>query len=176
MQPVGVLGADAVGVARELVGDLLGGPALGRQVPDHGLEELAALALGRAVADQIVVVDRRLLPAGVVEVVSVRLLGFGGSAVAREQGVEQAVDHRELAALAELQAADRDVARAVAVELDAGAGRAVEGELAMDLGAVSNADEPQPAAGHGRLAVGAVGLGAQRSAQPTSSPVSGSRT
>ena len=161
MQPVGVLGADTVGMSRQLVGDLLGGPALGRQVPDDGLEELAALALRRAVANQIVVVDRRLLPAGIVEVVSVRLPVLAGYAVAREQGVEQAVDHRELAALAELQAADRDVARAVAVELHAGAGRAIEGELAMDFGAASDADEPQPAAGHRRFAIGAVGFGAQ---------------
>jgi hypothetical protein len=38
MQAAGVFGADAVWIARELVGDLLGGPAPAGQVPDDRLE------------------------------------------------------------------------------------------------------------------------------------------
>ena len=68
-QPAGVLLADAVRILLELGDDLFDRLALRRQVPDAGLEQLAALAVRRAVPDHVVVVDRgRLLP-GVVEVV-----------------------------------------------------------------------------------------------------------
>ena len=48
MQAIGELRADPVRVLGQLVGDLVGGPALSGKVPDHGLEELASLALGGA--------------------------------------------------------------------------------------------------------------------------------
>src|SRR5262249_11315495 len=67
VQPVGVFRANSVGVLRKLVGDLVGRPPLAGQVPNHGLEQLAALTLRGAVPDQVVVVRQRLW-IGVVEV------------------------------------------------------------------------------------------------------------
>jgi hypothetical protein len=129
-------------VVRKLVGDLLGRAALAGQVPDHGLQQFAALALGRAVLDQVVVVERALR-IGIVEVESAGHL----PAVTREQRVDEGVERRQVGAWpADLGTADRDVARRVAVELDSGAGVTVEGEPAVRLGSGHRPDDAQATA------------------------------
>ena len=55
-------------MARELVDDLVNRLSLAGEVPDDSLEEVAALAFRRSVADQIVVVDGARLRARIVEV------------------------------------------------------------------------------------------------------------
>ena len=68
-------------------------------------------------------------------------------AVAYEQRVDEGIERRQLGAWpADLGTADCDVARRVAVELDPGTGRAVEGELAVRLGTVDRADDAQSSA------------------------------
>src|SRR5262249_32192417 len=139
VQPVGVFRATSVGVLRKLVGDLLGRPALAGQVPDHGLKQLTALALWGAVLDQVVVVER-CLRMSIVEVEPTSCL----PAVAYEQRVDEGIERRQLGAWpTNLGTTDRDVARRVAVELDPGTGRAVEGELAVRLWSGHRPDDAQ---------------------------------
>src|SRR5262249_58157731 len=107
----------------ELVDDLFQSEALVVEMSDDAMKKIAARSCGGAISDDVVVINLRRLWAGVSAV------------VAREQALKKIIERRQLAAVADFQPADRDVARGVAVELDACAGLAIEGELALDFGA-----------------------------------------
>src|SRR5262245_7039594 len=111
---------------RQLVGDLFGGPSLTREMPYASLKSLATLALRRTIADQFLVIDRRLAT-DIVEVeAAVRLLPIE----ARVHRINEGIERRQLAAVADLKTADCDVTCGVAVKLNPGAGLAVKRELA----------------------------------------------
>src|SRR4051812_40098915 len=114
-------------------------------MPDHSGEGLAALAFRGAVSDQRVVVEK-LLPRGSVEIERAVVDTRQAAAVPRQQRVDQAVNGRQRGAIADLKPGHGDVARRVAVELDAGAGVALKGEFALHLRPASRADDAQATA------------------------------
>jgi len=98
-EPAGVFGADALGVAPELLNDVLFGEPLAVQMADDAMEQVAAVGRGRAVLDQVVVIERLLLWLGLIEIEQL-VLAAGGTVIARDQRVDEVVDQRQLAALA----------------------------------------------------------------------------
>ena len=115
-QALRILGADAVRMPGEFVGNLLDRHSGAGQVPNHFGKPLAALAFVGAVLKELAIVIR-LLRAGGVEIEQRgRLCWLPGKA--RQQLVQIAVDLAHRLALTLLQARDRDEAGAVAVQLE----------------------------------------------------------
>jgi hypothetical protein len=122
---IGVLRADAARVFGQLVGDLLGRPALAGQVPNDGGEGLATLAFRSPVPDQSVVVEK-LLPLSSVKIERVVFGARGSAAVPCQKRVDQIVDGGQCNAVADLKSRHSDVACRVSVEFDAGVGFAIK--------------------------------------------------
>src|SRR6516165_448325 len=105
-------------MASKFIDNLLDRPALGSEMPDEALKELAALPFRGAIFNQIVVIDF-LSASGIVKIQAAGLaVGLAGRA--RQYGVDTDVKWRPFGPAANFQAANCDVARRVAITLDAG--------------------------------------------------------
>src|SRR5262245_6828022 len=103
-------------------------------MPDHLLEFFAAFALRCAVLDDVAEIVR--LRSGIVEIEIEGRSRCRLSIKPRDQRVEIIVDRTELVAGSFLQSANGDVARRVAIELNAGAALAVKSKFTMQLAAM----------------------------------------